>query len=118
MTTALATMLNIQSAFGTRDKGALDEDEARRLFQQLIVAMDYCHQMGVVNRQAPSRFSKKDGLSPLNISTGSAANKAHYVDCIKSRDFKRCKAFNVALPPFALLGKTSTHDCMSSPRSV
>ncbi len=33
-----------------RDKGALDEDEARRMFQQLVVAMDYCHQLGVVNR--------------------------------------------------------------------
>lgn len=39
-----------------RDKGALDEDEARRLFQQLVVAMDYCHQMGVVNRQGWSSF--------------------------------------------------------------
>jgi len=31
-------------------KGGLREDEARWFFQQLVVAMDYCHRMGVVNR--------------------------------------------------------------------
>ena len=45
-----------------RDKGALDEDEARRLFQQLVVAMDYCHQMGVVNRQGLSDSLKGNFL--------------------------------------------------------
>lgn len=27
--------------------------EARRLFQQLVIAIEYCHSMGVVNRCAP-----------------------------------------------------------------
>lgn len=31
-------------------KNGLREDEARWFFQQLIVGMDYCHNMGVVNR--------------------------------------------------------------------
>uniref|UniRef100_A0A7S3QM01 Protein kinase domain-containing protein n=1 Tax=Dunaliella tertiolecta TaxID=3047 RepID=A0A7S3QM01_DUNTE len=31
-------------------KNGLREDEARWFFQQLIVALDYCHKMGVVNR--------------------------------------------------------------------
>ena len=31
-------------------KGKLSETEARRLMQQIVVAVDYCHQMGVVNR--------------------------------------------------------------------
>jgi len=32
------------------NKNGLREDEARWFFQQLIVGMDYCHNMGVVNR--------------------------------------------------------------------
>ncbi|KAK9789929.1 hypothetical protein WJX73_007909 [Symbiochloris irregularis] len=31
-------------------KGPLPEDEARRFFQQLVIGIDYCHKMGVVNR--------------------------------------------------------------------
>ena len=48
-----------------RDKGALDEDEARRLFQQLIVAMDYCHQMGVVNRCSLVLTRKTSGVESV-----------------------------------------------------
>jgi len=33
-----------------RKKGGLQENEARWFFQQLIVALDYCHRKGVVNR--------------------------------------------------------------------
>lgn len=31
-------------------KNGLREDEARWFFQQLVVGLDYCHRMGVVNR--------------------------------------------------------------------
>ena len=31
-------------------KGCLAEDEARRFFQQLVIGLEYCHKMGVVNR--------------------------------------------------------------------
>jgi serine/threonine-protein kinase SRK2 len=33
----------------------ISEAEARRLFQQLIVAVDYCHRMGIANRDIKVR---------------------------------------------------------------
>ena len=33
-----------------RKKGGLGESEARWFFQQLVVALDYCHRKGVINR--------------------------------------------------------------------
>eukprot|EP01025_Chloroclados_australasicus_P000696 TRINITY_DN10272_c0_g5_i2.p2 TRINITY_DN10272_c0_g5~~TRINITY_DN10272_c0_g5_i2.p2 ORF type:complete len:333 (-),score=38.54 TRINITY_DN10272_c0_g5_i2:321-1319(-) len=36
--------------YAVKKKG-LKEDEARRYFQQLIMAVDYCHSMGVFNRE-------------------------------------------------------------------
>ena len=36
-----------------RSKRGLSETEARWLFQQLIIAVHYCHGMGVVNRRVP-----------------------------------------------------------------
>lgn len=44
-----------------RTKGALPEDEARWLFQQLVIAVEYCHSVGVVNRS---------GLAPLSCQAG------------------------------------------------
>ena len=35
-----------------RERGPLREDEARRFLQQLVIGLDYCHKMGVVNRSA------------------------------------------------------------------
>ena len=35
---------------GFRSRGALSENEARVFFQQLVVAIDYCHRVGIVNR--------------------------------------------------------------------
>jgi len=32
------------------ERGALAEEKARWIFQQLIVAIDYCHKMGICNR--------------------------------------------------------------------
>ena len=31
-------------------KRGLSEDEARWFFQQLVLGLDYCHKMGIVNR--------------------------------------------------------------------
>ena len=31
-------------------RGGLDEGDARWFFQQLLIGIDYCHRMGVVNR--------------------------------------------------------------------
>jgi len=45
-------------------KGRLDENEARRLFQQLIAGVEHCHSRGVVHRD----------LKPENILLTSARN--------------------------------------------
>ncbi|KAJ6992538.1 CBL-interacting serine threonine- kinase 23-like [Populus alba x Populus x berolinensis] len=41
-------------------KGRLKEDEARKYFQQLINAVDYCHSRGVYHRDL--KLSRKDPL--------------------------------------------------------
>eukprot|EP01025_Chloroclados_australasicus_P025094 TRINITY_DN2508_c0_g2_i1.p1 TRINITY_DN2508_c0_g2~~TRINITY_DN2508_c0_g2_i1.p1 ORF type:complete len:355 (-),score=41.31 TRINITY_DN2508_c0_g2_i1:3034-4098(-) len=42
-------------------RGGLKEDEARWFFQQLIVAIDYCHKMGIVNRDIKLENTLLDG---------------------------------------------------------
>jgi len=49
-----------------RRKNGLTEDEARWFFQQLILGLDYCHKMGVVNRDIKLENSLLDG-SPWPI---------------------------------------------------
>ncbi|CAD7697206.1 unnamed protein product [Ostreobium quekettii] len=47
-------------------KNGLKEDEARWFFQQLIVSIDYCHRMGVANRDIKLENTLLDGsLRPL-----------------------------------------------------
>jgi len=47
-------------------KNGLKEDEARWFFQQLIVAIDYCHRMGVANRDIKLENTLLDGsVRPL-----------------------------------------------------
>ena len=44
------------------DGGAgISEAEARRLFQQLMVAVDYCHRMGIANRDIKVRTPSCNG---------------------------------------------------------
>eukprot|EP01023_Acetabularia_acetabulum_P053797 TRINITY_DN6035_c0_g2_i1.p1 TRINITY_DN6035_c0_g2~~TRINITY_DN6035_c0_g2_i1.p1 ORF type:complete len:347 (+),score=61.00 TRINITY_DN6035_c0_g2_i1:322-1362(+) len=42
-------------------RGGLKEEEARWFFQQLMVAIDYCHKMGVVNRDIKLENTLLDG---------------------------------------------------------
>lgn len=42
-------------------KGGLEEGEARWFFQQLIIGLDYCHKMGVVNRDIKLENTLLDG---------------------------------------------------------
>ena len=39
----------------------MPEDEARRFFQQLLIGLDYCHRMGVVNRDIKLENTLLDG---------------------------------------------------------
>ena len=34
----------------------MSEDDARWIFQQLIVAVDYCHRLGIANRDIKVRY--------------------------------------------------------------
>ena len=36
--------------------GPLPEERARRIFQQLIVAIDFCHRLGIANRDIKVRI--------------------------------------------------------------
>ena len=42
-------------------RGGLDEGDARWFFQQLIIGLDYCHRMGVVNRDIKLENTLLDG---------------------------------------------------------
>lgn len=41
---------NLDEYLQKKSKGALNEDEARHLFRQLVTAVDYCHRKWVVHR--------------------------------------------------------------------
>lgn len=51
-------------------KGKLKEDAARRYFQQLITAVDYCHSRGIYHRD----------LKPENLSTSVAISRSPTLD--------------------------------------
>jgi serine/threonine-protein kinase SRK2 len=55
-----------------KSKGGLDENSARWFFQQLMVSVDFCHRMGVVNRDIKLEnillSSTKDGKKILKLS--------------------------------------------------
>ncbi len=61
----------------------MQEDDARWFFQQLIVGLDYCHRMGVVNRDIKLENTLLDA-SPKPL--------------VKITDFGYCKASNDSLP--------------------
>ena len=47
----------------------LVEDSARAFFQQLIIALDFCHELGIANRclSAPSAWAALTGFDPAVI---------------------------------------------------
>ena len=45
----------------TKRRGGVHEHEARWFFQQLIIGLDYCHRMGVVNRDIKLENTLLDG---------------------------------------------------------
>ena len=61
----------------------MQEEDARWFFQQLIVGLDYCHRMGVVNRDIKLENTLLDA-SPKPL--------------VKITDFGYCKASNDSLP--------------------
>ena len=64
-------------------ESCVQEDDARWFFQQLIVGLDYCHRMGVVNRDIKLENTLLDA-SPKPL--------------VKITDFGYCKASNDSLP--------------------
>ncbi|CAK0781377.1 hypothetical protein CVIRNUC_005358 [Coccomyxa viridis] len=68
--------------FVKRSSG-LKEEDARWFFQQLMVGLDYCHRMGVVNRDIKLENTLLDA-SPKPL--------------VKITDFGYCKASNDSLP--------------------
>lgn len=45
-------------------RGGLSEDDARFFFQQLVMGLDYCHRMGVANRDIKLENTLLDGSRP------------------------------------------------------
>jgi serine/threonine-protein kinase SRK2 len=48
-------------------KGGLSENNARWFFQQLVIALDYTHRMGVANRDVKLENTLLDTASPPRI---------------------------------------------------
>ena len=64
-------------------QACVQEEDARWFFQQLMVGLDYCHRMGVVNRDIKLENTLLDA-SPKPL--------------VKITDFGYCKASNDSLP--------------------
>ncbi|KAI8370948.1 kinase-like domain-containing protein [Blakeslea trispora] len=58
---------NLDEYLQKKNKGALDEDEARQLFRQLVTAVDFCHRKWVVHRdlKTPNILITPDGKTKL-----------------------------------------------------
>ena len=70
-----------------RDRGPLREDEARRFLQQLVIGLDYCHRMGVVNRQASSAASAVRSLH-CSCSNAVSCRPLEPTEAVCCRDIK------------------------------
>ena len=44
---------------------AVPEADARRVFQQMMVAVDYCHRLGIANRDIKVRARRSSDVSPV-----------------------------------------------------
>lgn len=81
-------------------KGRLKEDEARKYFQQLICAVDYCHSRGVFHRDLKVCVLCHTTCSILGESTFYSLNIAHQVYLITKlvhEQLKYSKAFSYDL---------------------
>jgi serine/threonine-protein kinase SRK2 len=64
----------------------MKENEARSLFQQLVLAVDYCHKMGVANRDIKLENTLLSNRKPLPILklTGVGLCKSYCDSCCDS----------------------------------
>ena len=77
-----------------RQRGSLSESHARWFFQQIILALDYCHQMDVVNRD----------IKMENILLSSNELMTHGMPLVKLSDFGFSKDVATQSPPKTRLG--------------
>lgn len=77
-----------------RKRGRLQEPVARWFFQQLIMALDYCHQRGVVNRD----MKLENTLLHVNLEPDDARSEAKKTVLVKLCDFGYSKADDESLP--------------------
>ena len=71
-------------------KRGLSEDEARWFFQQLVLGLDYCHKMGIVNRDIKLEVSQPPGRLLLNASALHAQLYICAPTAFMSRSRKSC----------------------------
>jgi len=72
-------------------KNGLREDEARWFFQQLIVGLDYCHRMSVVNRDIKLENTLLDSSPrPLVKICDFGYSKVHEQECVHHPAFDYC----------------------------
>ena len=77
-----------------KQRGSLSESHARWFFQQIIMALDYCHRMDVVNRDVKME----------NILLSSNELVAHGMPLVKLSDFGFSKDVSTHSPPRTRLG--------------
>ena len=77
-----------------KHRGHLSESHARWFFQQIILAVDYCHQMGIVNRD----------IKLENILLSSNDVLPHGMPLVKLSDFGFSKDETAHSPPATRLG--------------
>lgn len=51
----------------------MSEDDARWIFQQLIVAVDYCHRLGIANRDIKVRYHHTATRRTMHVAAGSSS---------------------------------------------
>ncbi|KAL7242031.1 hypothetical protein ACSBR1_014582 [Camellia fascicularis] len=73
-------------------KGRLKEDEARKYFQQLINAVDYCHSRGVFHRDLKPENLLLDANGVLKVSDFGLSALPQQVRVIKNKGYDGAKA--------------------------
>ncbi|XP_028097645.1 CBL-interacting protein kinase 23-like isoform X3 [Camellia sinensis] len=73
-------------------KGRLKEDDARKYFQHLINAVDYCHSRGVFHRDLKPENLLLDAKGVLKVSDFGLSALAQQVQVIKNKGYDGAKA--------------------------